>query len=258
MVDFDEQLRSYSLWLAEQADRQTGERGRPQAVQVDPHSPVHRNRRRWWPIAAVAAVSALVLGLLAIAETRDAQAPVDQPLLPTTSPTRTTTVAVTTSPAPAPDDALVPRAVDEAMVRPLADLADGDVVVPTYVPDGMVFDGPARNSDDEFSFSLHTPDRGPYTLVRQWPGNLMGGPDVVQPTPPDPATLTDPDHPPIEIAGITWGWFDFEQARTAHVGRSVIIVGVNGLDEVEAERFIEGLRAASIEQFPGPIWTIGG
>jgi hypothetical protein len=134
--------------------------------------------------------------------------------------------------------------------RPLAELAPGDVIVPTYIPPGMVLVGDAQIhehvNESEFFFSLETVDGTVSNAVRLWESDHELGPL-------GPTEMEDPNHPPVEIAGVTWGWYDFETARVANVGAFSVWLSLRGLDRSEAERFIEGLRAVSIEQFPGPI-----
>jgi hypothetical protein len=142
-----------------------------------------------------------------------------------------------------------PSDVDSDTGRPLTELVEGDVVIATYVPPGMALQDAARiyeyPDSSEFSFTLD-----PTLHVRLWEWD-----EAVPPLGPD--ELDDPNHPPVEIAGITWGWNDFESARIAHIGPFAVWVSLHGLDRSEAERFIEGLRAAPFEQFPGPIVVDG-
>jgi hypothetical protein len=147
-----------------------------------------------------------------------------------------------------------PSDVSSDTGRPLTDLAAGDVVVPTYIPPGLTLQTPARiyeyaTAVSEFSFNLESADGVYGNSVRLWEQ------DVARPL--DPAALDDANHPPVEIAGITWGWSDFESARIANIGPFGVWVYLHGLDRSEAERFIEGLRAVPIEQFPGPIASDG-
>lgn len=58
--------------------------------------------------------------------------------------------------------------------------------------------------------------------------------------------LTDPNHPPVEAAGVLWGWYDFEQARIAAIGPIRVWVYLIGVDPAEAARFVEGLRAVPV------------
>jgi hypothetical protein len=138
--------------------------------------------------------------------------------------------------------------------RPLTELAAGDVLVPTYIPPGLALQREARLSENpdgsEFMFILETADGQDSNAVRVWENDGTPGPL-------GSAGLDDPNHPPVEIAGLTWGWYDFETARIANVGPFSIWVYLRGLDTSEAERFIEGLRAVSVEQFPGPIAVDG-
>ncbi len=75
--------------------------------------------------------------------------------------------------------------------------------------------------------------------------------------PLDPNAVNDPNHPPVEIAGLTWGWGDFEPARIAYIGPFSVWVYLHDLDRSQAQRFIEGLRAVPDEQFPYPIVSDG-
>jgi hypothetical protein len=165
---------------------------------------------------------------------------------PTATPTTTSDGAPTATSVP---QAQAPSGVDGDTGRPLTDLADGDVLVPTYIPPGLALEGEARLSENpvgsEFMFTVAAADGQPSIAVRLWEDGPLG--------PLGPAELDDPNHPPVEIAGLTWGWYDFEMARIANIGPFSVWVSLRGLDEVEAVWFIEGLRAASIEQFPGPI-----
>jgi len=152
-----------------------------------------------------------------------------------------------TSPPQAPSE------VGSGTGRALTDLAPGDVVVPTYIPPGLTLQGEAQiyehgNGMSEFSFSLKTTDGLWANSVRLWDNGS---------SPIGPATGDDPNHPPVEIAGLTWEWNDFESARIAHIGSFSMWVYLHGLDRSEAQQFIEGLRAASIEQFPGPVVSDG-
>ena len=139
--------------------------------------------------------------------------------------------------------------------RPLTDLAPGDVVVPTYIPPGLILQDTAQIYEypggvSEFAVSLETTDGAFYSSVRLWDyGNDVG--------PLDPTALNDPNHPPVEIADLTWGWGDFEPARIANIGPFSVWVYLDGLDRSEAERFIEGLRAVPFEQFPSSIVVDG-
>ncbi len=134
--------------------------------------------------------------------------------------------------------------------RPLADLRDGDVVIATYIPQGLTLQRPARNHMDgtmnkEFQFWLESADSMRYISVRLW----KDGPGWAQ--------TDDPNHPHVEIAGITWFWNDFEHARMANLDPFSVWVYLDGLDRLEAERFIEGLRVVPIEEFPGSIASDG-
>lgn len=132
-------------------------------------------------------------------------------------------------------------------LRPLTELGDGDVVIPAYLPPGMQLESPARLRTSgvfDFSFSA-TNDGGMLSLsVTQWPAS--SGQFAAE-------TLSDPNHPPVELAGGTWGWYDFESARIAQFGPFDVLVRFSGLEPVEARRFVEGLRAGALEQYPGPI-----
>ena len=55
------------------------------------------------------------------------------------------------------------------------------------------------------------------------------------------------------LAGLTWGWNDFETARVANIGQFSVWVYLHGLDRPEAERFIDGLRAVPIDEFLGQV-----
>lgn len=144
-----------------------------------------------------------------------------------------------------------PSGVDSDTGRPLTELRAGDVVVPTYIPPGLALRAEAQIHEgpnfSEFSLTLETPDGEYSNGVRLWEN---GGPI-------GPADSDDPNHPHVEIAGLTWEWNDFETARIAHVGSFSVWVYLHGLDRSEAERFIEGLRAVTVEQFPGPIAVDG-
>ena len=72
-----------------------------------------------------------------------------------------------------------------------------------------------------------------------------------------PAVSDDPNHPHVEVAGLTWEWNDFERARIAHIGSYSVWVYLHGFDRPTAERFIEGLRAVPVEEFPGTIAVDG-
>jgi hypothetical protein len=169
---------------------------------------------------------------------------------PTATPATTSDGAPTATSVP---QAQAPSDVDGDTGRPLTDLADGDVLVPTYIPPGLALEGEARLSENpvgsEFMFTVAAADGQPSNAVRLWEDGPLG--------PLGPAELDDPNHPPVEIAGLTWGWYDFERARIANIGPFSVWVYLHGLDEVEAVRFIEGLRAVSVEQFPGPIAVDG-
>ena len=75
--------------------------------------------------------------------------------------------------------------------RPLTDLAPGDVVVPTYIPPGLILQDTAQIYEypggvSEFSVSLETADGAFYSSVRLWDyGNDVG--------PLDPTALNDPE-----------------------------------------------------------------
>ena len=73
----------------------------------------------------------------------------------------------------------------------------------------------------------------------------------------NPAELDDPNHPPVEIARPHLGMERLRRARIAYVDSFSITVGLRGLDRSEAERFIDGLRAVPVEQFPNPIESDG-
>lgn len=137
--------------------------------------------------------------------------------------------------------------------RPLTDLTAGDVVVPTYIPSGLRLERAKileRGGWSEFSFLLERADpQYEYStdftvIVLESPGTLL---------PLGPQFLNDPDHPPVDIAGVTWGWNDFFVVRTAHIGSFEVWISLDALDRSEAERLIEGLRALPLEQFPVPI-----
>lgn len=156
----------------------------------------------------------------------------------------------TAPPTTALDGAPTPR--DEPLDgRPLTDLEAGDVVIATYLPPGLEPDGEARIHEypgaTEFYLAFETADGARHHAVRLWEGD----------GPIDPAPQDDPNHPPVEIAGLTWEWNDFESARIAYVGAFSVWVYLDGLDRPEAERFVEGLRAVPIEQYPGPIVVDG-
>jgi hypothetical protein len=160
-----------------------------------------------------------------------------------------TTTATSEPPNRTPDD------FGSETGRPLTELAPGDIVVPTYIPPGRTLSTGAQiyehaGGTSEFSFTLESADGQYSNMVRLWESDGTG-------RPLDRAALDDPNHPPVEIAGITWGWNDFESARVANIGSSSVWVSLHGLDRSEAERFIEGLRAASVEEFPGPIASDG-
>jgi hypothetical protein len=154
-------------------------------------------------------------------------------------------------------EADAPSGVSTGTGRPLIELAEGDVVIPTYVPPGLTVRNSARfyehpNGDSEVTVVLEsTDDNGWANSIRLW--------DYVNDSGPlDPTALEDPNHPPVEIAGLTWGWNDFETARVANIGQFSIWVYLHGLDRLEAERFIDGLRAVPIEEFPGQVARDGG
>jgi hypothetical protein len=163
---------------------------------------------------------------------------------PTTMPDDTPT-------ASSEPQAQAPSDFDSDTGRPLTDLAKGDVVVPTYIPPGLALQSTAQiheyaTADSEFFFTLETADGSYSNAVRLWESSGTVGPL-------GPRFIDDPNHPPVEIAGLTWGWYDFETARIANVGEFEVWVYLDGLDKLEAERLIEGLRAVSIDQFPGAI-----
>ena len=152
-----------------------------------------------------------------------------------------------TSEPPAPSDA------GSDTGRPLTDLTTGDVVVPTYIPSGLTLKRAKileRGGWSEFSFLLERADpqyeySTDFTVIlSESPGTLL---------PLGSQFLNDPDHPPVDIAGVTWGWNDFFVVRTAHIGSFEVWVSFDALDTSEAERLIEGLRALPIDQFPVPI-----
>jgi hypothetical protein len=152
--------------------------------------------------------------------------------------------------ASAPPGAM-PGGADVGTGRPLTELAEGDVVLPTYVPPGLTL-GPAREHDAgpglaEFFLPLDAVDARPSIAVRLW---RNGGPI-------GPVATEDPNHPHVEVAGLAWQWNDFESARIAHVGPFSVFVYLHGLDRWEAERFIEGLRAVRVDEFPDPIVVDG-
>ena len=145
----------------------------------------------------------------------------------------------------------VPSDVGSEIGRPLTDLVEGDVLFPTYIPPGLTLQIPAQrfiHGDGTLQtwFNLETPD-GIYA-------NSAGLHDFGRPLgPPTASELDDPNHPPVDIGGLTWVWNDFGEARHAVSGSFAVSVSLHGLDRSEAERFIEGLRAVPAEQFPGTI-----
>lgn len=136
-------------------------------------------------------------------------------------------------------------------MRPLTELAAGDVVFPTYIPPGLTLQPEAQIHEQpglsEFSVALETADGEYSNSIRLWQD---GGPIA-------PARSDDPNHPRVEVAGLTWEWNDFESARITHVGSFSVWVYLHGLDRSEAARFIEGLRAVAATEFPGPIAVDG-
>ncbi|WP_420451463.1 hypothetical protein [Ilumatobacter sp.] len=163
---------------------------------------------------------------------------------PTAAPTTTSDGAQTPTSEPG---AQTPDRIGSETGRPLAELVDGDVVFPTYIPPGLTLRPEAQISEQpglsEFSVTLEAADGEHSASIRLW---QEGGP--IGPAPSD-----DPNHPRVEVAGLTWEWNDFESARITYVGSFSVWVYLHGLDRSEAERFIEGLRAIPIEQFPNPI-----
>ena len=145
-----------------------------------------------------------------------------------------------------------PSGADPDFGRPLAELAMGDVVVPTYIPPGRTLNNAKiverQQGSYEFSFRLEQSD--PQQQLITVSLYQFGGTTLV---PLQPQFLNDPDHPPVDIAGITWGWNDFESDRVARIGPNEVMVGFDLLERSEAQRFIEGLRAVPVEQFPVPI-----
>lgn len=139
--------------------------------------------------------------------------------------------------------------------RPLAELVEGDVVVPTFIPSGLVLRDLAQfyehgDGSSEITVNLGSAGDEFANSVRLWEMDEPPGPLGQQ-------FLDDPNHPPVEIRGVTWGWNDFESARVANIGRFSVWLYLSGLDAAEAERFLEGLRAVPLEQFPHPI-TVDG
>ena len=178
------------------------------------------------------------------------------PFAATESPTATpTTMSDGATTATSDPGARAPSDVSSETGRPLTDLAPGDVVVPTYIPPGMTLQDTVQIYEDrsgltEFSVSVETAD-GAHSIsisLQNW-GHDVG--------PLNPGALNDPNHPPVEIADLTWGWGDIEPARIANIGPFSVLVYLDGLDRSHAEQFIEGLRAIPIEQFPNPIVSDG-
>ena len=169
----------------------------------------------------------------------------------TTTPTTISDGGQTATTAPR---AQAPGDVGSGAGRPLTDLTAGDVVIATYIPPSLTLQGEASIYEyptaSEFSFNLETADGEYSNSVRLWEHDGAVG-EL------DRTALNDPNHPPVEIAGLMWGWNDFESARYANIGPFQVWVYLHGLDRSEAQRFIEGLRAASVEQFPGPIASDG-
>ncbi len=167
-------------------------------------------------------------------------------------PFAATESSTATSTTPSGDREIsVPSDVGSEIGRPLTDLVEGDVLVPTYIPPGLRLQIPAQrfihgDGTRETWFNLETLD-GIYA-------NSAGLHDVGRPLgPPTASELDDPNHPPVDIGGLTWVWNDFGAARHAVSGSFAVSVSLHGLDRSEAERFIEGLRAVPAEQFPGTI-----
>lgn len=149
-----------------------------------------------------------------------------------------------------------PSGADPNIGRPLAELATGDVIVPTYIPPGRTLNDAKiverQGGSYSFSFLLEQADTQPqWTAVSlyQFGGTTLG--------PLGPQFLDDPDHPPVDIAGVTWGWNDFEKTRVARFGPNEVMVKFDLLERSEAKRFIEGLRAVRFEQFPVAITSEG-
>ena len=154
--------------------------------------------------------------------------------------------ATTTDPG-----AQAPIDVGAEVGRPLTELTEGDIVVPTYTPPGLTVTDSAQFYEyprgvSEVTVALET-------VSNEWANSIRLWDYVDDAGPLDPQALGDPNHPPVEIAGVTWGWNDFETARVANIGQFSVWVYLHGLDRLEAERFIEGLRAIPIEQFGGQV-----
>ena len=252
-------------------------------------APTPARRRTGVLLAAAACVAALVGGLVAVVVSDD------DPAVRTDDPTGTTTTSstgpstsaptttdpraepgwtgdpfaatessiaesttepdsqptTTSQPAQAPSDA------DSGTGRPLTDLSAGDVVAPTYIPPGLTLNGATiveRGEWSEFSFLLERDDPG-YQYSTEFTVILLEGPGNLSPL--GPQFLNDPDHPPVDIAGATWGWNDFLVTRVAHVGSFEVMVAFDALERSEAQRLIEGIRAVPLEQFPVPISFTG-
>jgi hypothetical protein len=157
---------------------------------------------------------------------------------------------ITTSepPAQAPSDA------GSDTGRPLTDLAEGNVAVPTYIPPGLTLKSAKileiEQGSYEFSFLLERADPQ-YQYPTDFTVILWESNGTLRPL--GPQFLDDPNHPPVDIAGVTWGWNDFLMTRVARIASFEVMIFLDVLDRSEAERFIEGLRAVPIEQFPVPI-----
>ena len=132
-----------------------------------------------------------------------------------------------------------PTGVSSDTGRPLTDLAEGDVVVPTYIPadrstrgngtdheyrpgDSRILVRPGA-ADDEYANSVH---------LRESNGPLG----------PSTAVLEDPNHPPVDIAGLTWAWDDFDRSTSPASARSRFR-SIWAASTVGRRTFIEGLRA---------------
>lgn len=152
--------------------------------------------------------------------------------------------------------AQTPSDIDGERGRPLTELTEGDIVIPTYIPPGLTLDHSVRfhefaRGGSDVIVALETADNQPANAVRLVSSANDSGPL-------SPRHLDDPNHPPVEIAGLTWGWYDFETARIANIGQFSIWVYLHGLDRLQAERFINGLRAVPGEQFPGQRVALDG
>ena len=199
-------------------------------------TPVRRRTEVW--LAAAACVAALIGGLIVVVESDD------EPAVRTDDPTGSTSPTAPSTSAPIPTTS-----------RPLAELAVGDVVVPTYIPPGLTFSSAKiieiRRGEYEFSYLLESADpQYQYSTGLGFTVMLVEGDGALGSL--GPQFLDDPDHPPLDIAGVTWGWGDFEPGRVAQIGSFEVWVQ-SSLSESEVQRFIEGLRAVPLAQFPAPI-----